>query len=69
MAREWSTANATELGLELEHFNGHAGKCAEGFEGIHGGYKIGKRNVERGMLLDFCDQTELLCSKHLVQKG
>ena len=25
---------------ELEDFNGHVGKCAEGFAGIHGGYGI-----------------------------
>ena len=36
MAREWSMANALALGLG--GFNGHVGKCAEGFEGIHGGY-------------------------------
>ena len=26
--------NASELVLGLEDFNGHVGKCAEGFEGI-----------------------------------
>ena len=55
MAREWSMANANELVLRLGDFNGHVGKCAEGFEGIHGGYGIGKRNAEGRMLLDFCD--------------
>ena len=35
------------------------GKCAEGFEGIHGGYGIEKRNVEGRMLLGFCVQKEL----------
>ena len=59
MAREWSMANANEMVLGLGDFNGHAGKCAEGFEGIHGGYGIGKRNVEGRMLLDFCVQKEL----------
>ena len=28
MAREWSMANANELVLGLENFNGHVGKCA-----------------------------------------
>ena len=53
--------------LGLGDFNGHVGRCAEGFEGIHGGYGIGKRNAEGRLLLDFCDQKEL-CSKHLVQE-
>ena len=38
MAREWSVAKANELVLGLGDFNGDVGKCAEGFEGIHGGY-------------------------------
>ena len=46
MAREWSMGNANELVLGLGYFNGHVGKCAEGFEGIHGRYAIGKRNAE-----------------------
>ena len=54
MAREWSMANANEMVLGLGDFNGHKGKCAEGFEGIHGGYGIGKRNVEGRMLPAFC---------------
>ena len=37
MVREWSMANASELVLALGDFNGHVGKCAEGYEGIHGG--------------------------------
>ena len=59
MAREWSMANANEMVLGLGDFNGQVGKCAEGFEGIHGGYGIGKRNVEGRMSLDFCVQKEL----------
>ena len=59
MACEWSMANANEMVLELGDFNGHVGKYAKGFEGIHGGCEIGKRNVEGRMLLDFCVQKEL----------
>ena len=59
MAREWSVANENELVLGLGDFNGHVGKRAKGFEGIHGGYGIGKRNAERRLLLNFCDQKEL----------
>ena len=40
-------------------FNGHVGKRIEGYEGVHGGNGIGKRSVERKMLLEFCDEKEL----------
>ena len=66
MAREWSVANALALGLG--GFNGHVGKCAEGFEGIHGGCGVGKRNAKGRMLLDFCDQKELCVAKLVVQE-
>ena len=68
MAREWSMANANEMELGLGDFNGHVGKCAEGFEGIHGGYGIGKRNVEGRMLLDFCVQKELCVANTWYKK-
>ena len=44
------------------------GKCAEGFEGIHGGYGIGKRNVEGRMLLDFRVQKKVVRCKYVVQE-
>ena len=31
----------------------------DGFEGVHGGYGIDKRNVEGRRLLEFCDKKEL----------
>ena len=68
MAREWSMANANEMVLGLGDFNGHVGKCAEGFEGIHGGYGIGKRNVEGSMLIDFCVQKELCVANTWYKK-
>ena len=46
VAREWSMTNANELVLGLGDFNCHVGKCAEGFEGIHGGYGIGKKTLK-----------------------
>ena len=52
-------ANANEFVLGLGDFNRHVGKCAEGFEGIHRGYGIGKRNAEGRMSLDLSDQKEL----------
>ena len=53
MVREWSMANANELMLGLRDFNGHIRICAEGFEGIYGGYGIGEKNAKGRMLLDF----------------
>ena len=61
-------ANANEMVLRLEDFNGHVGKCAEGFEGIHEGYGIGKRNVEGRMLLDFCVQKDLCVANTWYKK-
>ena len=55
MAHEWSMVNAKELVLGLGDFNGHVRKCTDEFEGIHVRYGIGKRTLEGGMLLDFCD--------------
>ena len=68
MAREWSVANENELVLGLGDFNGHVGKSAEGFEGIHGGNGIVKRNAEGRLLLDFCDQTELCVANTWFKK-
>ena len=62
MAREWNVATANELVLGLGDFNGHVGKCAEGFE------QIGKRNTEGRMLLDFCDQKELCVANTWYKK-
>ena len=60
--------NANKLVLGLGDFNGHVGKCAEGIEGIHGGYGIGKRNAEGRMLLDFCHQKELCVANTWYKK-
>ena len=68
MAREWSMANANEMILGLGDFNGHERKCAKGFEGIHGGYGIGKRNVEGRTLLNFCVQKELCVANTWYKK-
>ena len=71
MAREWSMANANEMVLGFGDFNGHVWKCAEGFEGIlggYGGYAIKKRNVKGRMLLDFCVQRELCVTNTWYKK-
>ena len=45
------------------------GKCAEGFEGVHGGNGIGKRNVEGRRLLEFCDERELCMTNTRIYKA
>ena len=68
MAREWNVANENELMLGLGDFNGHVGKCAEGFEGVHRGHGIGKGNAEGRLLLDFCDQKKLCVANTWFKK-
>ena len=62
-------ASVNALVLRLGDFKGHVGKSAEGFEGIHGGYGIGKRNAEGRILLDFCDQEELFVASTWYKKN
>ena len=46
MANEWGLQNPSEVILGIGDFNGHIGRRIDGFEGVHGGCGIGKRNVE-----------------------
>ena len=59
MDNEWDLQNSGEVVLGLGDFNRHVGRQIDGFEGVHGGYGIGKRNVEEKRLLEFCDEKEL----------
>ena len=46
IASEWDLQNFGEVTPGLGDFNGHVGRRFDGFEGVHGEYGIGKRNVE-----------------------
>ena len=59
MASEWDLKNSGETVFGLRDFNKHVGRWIDGFEGVHGGYGIGKRNVEETRILKFCDEKEL----------
>ena len=59
MDNEWDLKNSGEVVFGLGDFNGHVGRQIDGFEGVHGGYGIGKRNVEERRLLEFCGEKEL----------
>ena len=49
-------------------FNGHVGGQIDGFEGVHGGYGIGKRKVEGKRLLEFCDEKDLCVANTCFEK-
>ena len=59
LAGEYELQNPSEVVFGLGEFNGHVGEEIEGFEGVHGGNGIGKRNAEGRMLLEFGDEREL----------
>jgi hypothetical protein len=40
--------------------NGHVGRDADGYDGVHGGYGYGKRNTEGEMMLEFATAMELI---------
>ena len=42
MASEWDFASSSEMIVSLENFNGHVGKCTEGFKGVHREMVLGK---------------------------
>ena len=42
--------------------NGHIGRYIDGFDGVHGGFYVGQRNLEGRMLLEFCLENELYVS-------
>ena len=46
MGSEWDLRSSSKIIVSLGDFNGHVGKYAEGFEGVHGENGVGKRNAE-----------------------
>ena len=59
LVSEWFLPNPSEVVLGKGNFNRHVERQINGFEGVHGGYGIGKRNVEGRRLLKFCDEKKL----------
>ena len=68
MGSEWDLGSSSEIIVSLGDFNGHVGKCAEGFEGVHRGNGVGKRNAEGKRLLEFCDERELCVASTWFKK-
>ena len=48
--------------LCMDDFYGHIGRHIDGFDGVHGGYGVGQKNLEGRMLLEFCLEKELCAS-------
>ena len=60
--------NLGEEVLGLGDFNRHVGRRINGFKGVHGGYEIGKRNVEVKRLHEFCDEKKLCVANTWLEK-
>ena len=52
----------------LVDINGHIGRQIDGLDGVHGGYGVGQRNLEGGMLLEFCLEKELCVSSTWLKR-
>ena len=59
---EWDMHSADDLVMFLGDFNGHVGWHIDGFDGVHGGYGFGQRNLQGRILLEFCLVKELCVS-------
>ena len=51
---EWDVHSADDLAMCLCDLNGHVGRHIDDFNGVHGGYCVGQRNLEGRMLLEWC---------------
>ena len=68
MVRGCEVENASKVLICLGDFNGHIGKEVEGFEGVHGGFGIGKRNLDGRLLLEFCVEKDLCVGNSWFKK-
>ncbi len=48
--------------------NGHVGKVANGYEGVHGGFGYGNRIPEGERILEFCNATDMIVANTLFKK-
>ena len=49
-------------------FNGHVGKVANGYEGVHGGHGYGLRNTEGERILEFAVAHDLAVGNTFPQE-
>ena len=60
LVMETELVGAKEFLIVAGDFNGHIGASPEGFEGIHGGFGMGRRNNGGRRLLEYCTETKLV---------
>ena len=65
---EWDTQAADDLVMCLGDINGHIGRHIDSFDGMNGGYGVGKRKLERGIILEFYLEKELCVSNTWLRK-
>ena len=67
---QWASTkiNATEILFVCGDFNGHTGKNANGYEGVHCGGGFGRRNLEGERILEFAVCPQPSCFKFTFQK-
>ena len=46
------------------HLNGHVGRDADGYGGVHGGMWFDTRNAEGEVILEFGDAVGMRCATH-----
>ena len=68
MGKGCEVENANEVLICLGDFNGHIGKEVDGFEGVHGSFEIGKRNLDGRLLLEFCVEKDLCVGNSWFKK-
>ena len=59
---EWDIQSADDFAMCLGDINGHVGRHIDGFDGMHGGYGVGQRNLEGRILLVLSG--EYVCQLH-----
>ena len=68
VASEWDLQNLDKVVLDLGDFSEHVGKRIDGSEGVHVGYRIGKKNVEGRRIFEFYDKKELCVANIRFEK-
>ena len=66
MASERDLGNFSEIIVSLGDFNGHLGKCADDFDGAHGGMVLGKEMQKEEDCWSSVMKQSFVCGKHLV---
>ena len=55
--------------MVLGNFNGRVGERIDGYEGVHGGFGHGTRNMEGRRVLEFCDLHGMVVGNTLFKRA